>query len=141
MTTSAWQPKEFENFEEFCDWTVQQLVEQGEQAFDGADDCCHYRMKSHNTGKAIHCAIGMHINPTDEAIEEICEVEELLHRYNLPHLKKWQMKDLRNLQAFHDASTKSRRTLFAEALYESFGKSEETAKPQYQAWCDLGEEL
>jgi len=119
----------FQTAQEYCDYAVQKIVQQGYRCVDGYDRCV-YADENGN-----HCAVGWLLDEDSPLMKHLGSVMGLKIRNHLPsHLVPFA-ETLQVLQRFHDSAFKCIRV---EDMQELNGLGIDTSGEHWQKWVEMG---
>ena len=127
--------KQFKTAQEACDYSVQQIVAQGEQCYNKARGRC-----LHSDGQGNHCAIGWFLDPDNEVLMNYVQgVRDVVEDFpdNVPEVIKDNIDLFSELQRFHDQPNSIIREMCRDGLRYNY--KIDTSAPHWQQWIDMGE--
>jgi len=128
--------KQFKTAQEACDYSVQQIVAQGEQCYNKARGRC-----LHSDGQGNHCAIGWLLDPNNkELMGYDGGVQGVVDDFpdEIPQIIKDNLDMFTELQRFHDEPRSQRREILRDVL--RVAHNIDTSGAHWQQWVDMGEE-
>jgi len=128
--------KQFKTAQEACDYSVQQIVAQGEQCYNKARGRC-----LHSDGQGNHCAIGWLLDPNNKELMGYISAIRLLVDdlpKNVPQIIKDNVKLFGTLQEFHDEGYSIDREAYRNRLRDDHNI--DTSAAHWQQWVDMGAE-
>ena len=129
--------KQFRTAQEACDYSVQKLVEQGEQCYDVVDGVCMY-----GDGHGNHCAIGWLLDPDNKELMNYDKgVKGVVNEFQdgVPEVIKDNIDLFPELQEFHDAPDSLIREYYRNRL--RYDHNIDTSAAHWQQWVDMGKRL
>ena len=129
--------KQFKTAQEACDYSVQQIVAQGEQCYDvvNSTSTC-----MHGDGQGNHCAIGWLLDPDNKKLMGYTLSIRLLvddFPKNVPQIIKDNLDLFSELQSFHDEGYSIIRENYRNRLRDNHNI--DTSAPNWQQWVDMGD--
>ena len=130
--------KQFRTAQEACDYSVQKLVEQGEQCYDvvNSTSTC-----MHGDGQGNHCAIGWFLDPDNEDFMNYYGgVQGVVDDFQdeIPQIIKDNLDLFSELQSFHDEGYSIIRENYRNRLRDDHNI--DTSAAHWQQWVDMGAE-
>ena len=125
--------KQFNSAQEACDYSVQQIVEQGKRCIN--DGLCAY-----SDGKGNHCGIGWLLDPDNKELMNYDEgVQGVVDEFqdDVPQIIKDHVCLFDGLQKFHDQPGPLNREAYRNILRDNY--KIDTSAPHWQQWVDMGE--
>ena len=109
--------KQFKTAQEACDYSVQKIVEQGEQCYNKARGRC-----LHSDGQGNHCAIGWLLDPNNkELMGYTSTIKILIEEFpdDVPQIIKDHVCLFSDLQKFHDYAGRIMREDWRDRLRDN----------------------
>ena len=128
--------KQFNTAQEACDYSVQQIVAQGEQCYNKARGRC-----LHSDGQGNHCAIGWMLDPNNKDLMGCTSTIRILvddFQDEIPQIIRDHVEVFLWLQGFHDEGYSIVREAYRNRL--RYDHNIDTSAPHWQQWVDMGAE-
>ena len=128
--------KQFKTAQEACDYSVQQIVAQGERCYDVVRRTCVY-----SDGQGNHCSIGWLLDPNNKELMGYTSTIRILvddFQDEIPQIIKDNLDMFAVLQDFHDEGYSIVREMCRNRLRYNY--KIDTSAPHWQQWVDMGAE-
>jgi len=128
--------KQFKTAQEACDYSVKQIVAQGEQCYNKARGRC-----LHSDGQGNHCAIGWLLDPNNKELMGYTSTIRILvddFQDEIPQIIKDNLDMFAVLQDFHDEDYSIIREMCRDGLRDNYNI--DTSASHWQQWIDMGAE-